>query len=294
MSSHSRRVLLTGASGFIGRHCFEILKQTSYEVCACGYENTEGMYSCNLLDVQNVQRLLQTFRPTYILHLAWCAGEGYAYDKKNIQWLDAGIELIRNFYAYGGERFVGVGTCFEYLLNGSRCFENSTPTRPNTLYGNAKLALGTYLKTFAKGKGLSWAWCRPFYILGPGDPVHKLIPSAVLAFSKGKNFETAAYHRTLDYLDVRDVASALVKILTADFCGYINVSSGKAVVVSDILDKLASFFSSDVHGKQNGEGCSTPCIVGDTTILRNIIKFEHKHDLEETIRWYATMGKYNY
>lgn len=287
----NQRILLTGGSGFVGRHCLEILKQTSCELCACGYENTEGLSRCDLLDRQSVQKLLQSFCPTHILHLAWCAGDGYAHDKMNVQWLDAGINLIKDFYAYGGERFVGVGTCFEYLLDGKRCSETYTPTRPTTLYGSAKLALGAYLEAFSKVKNLSWAWCRPFYILGPGDPVRKLLPSAARAFSRGEIFETDAYCRALDYMDVRDVASALIKILASDFCGQINVSSGKAVVISDILKMLAGFFVGDVHGKQSGEDSCIPPIVGDATMLNEIIDFKQQYDLKDTIKCYANVNK---
>lgn len=233
-------VCVTGAQGFIGKHLCCSLEEHGAEVLRLGVTGTPDI-TCDLHDYSAVSAILRRYKPTHMVHLAWCAGRGYAENIENVRWMQSSIYLINTFYECGGQRFAGIGSCFEYASAENTCCESSTATLPATLYGKTKLALGAYLQACATGLKRSWVWCRPFYITGPGESAHRLVPAACAALSCGETFTTTAPNHVLDYMDVRDVAAGLAKILWADYCGIVNVGSGKGIAVIDLLKKIRFF-----------------------------------------------------
>src|SRR5438105_280249 len=133
-----KRVLVTGASGFIGRHALPHLEARGFEVHAPGHS------SFNVLDEKAHQPLLESIRATHLLHLAWDVTPGkYWTSLDNIEWVRASLSLFRHFAASGGKRWVGAGTCAEYDWScGPVLSEETTPLRPTSLYGASKLSLG--------------------------------------------------------------------------------------------------------------------------------------------------------
>src|SRR6266404_7111693 len=145
-----KKLLLTGASGFIGRHCLSALAPRDYEVHAVSSKERAGdstfpgvdWHQVNLLDRAQVSRLLEQLRPTHLLHCAWCAVPGGFWTApENFGWLEASLHLLQTFAASGGQRVVGVGTCAEYDWRGGYCSEQDTPLNPITTYGICKHAL---------------------------------------------------------------------------------------------------------------------------------------------------------
>jgi nucleoside-diphosphate-sugar epimerase len=104
-----KRVLVTGGSGFIGRHMAPHLEALGYEVHAVGYP------AVDLLDDDSRRSLLETLRPTHLVHLAWHVPPGkYLSSTENVRWVQASLGLLMEFAAAGGQRVVGAGTCAEY------------------------------------------------------------------------------------------------------------------------------------------------------------------------------------
>lgn len=270
------RILITGANGFIGKHTANAL-QNHAEIFLC------GRHTCNMLDTSAVSALVKWFKPTHCLHLAWDTQGDYAESAHNLRWLDAGIHFIRAFYAMGGQRFVGVGTCFEYTLGDQPLSETGTPSLPQTLYGKTKLMLGNFLATHAAKMNRSWAWCRPFYLTGPGEAAHRLVPSACRALLQGNDFYTTAYYRVLDYIDVRDAANALAKVLSSEYCGIINIGSGHGTMVATLLNMISSMI--DLNAKiYPSTDNKHDTIIADVNILQHKIKFTPQFSIKETLK----------
>jgi len=119
-----KKVLLTGASGFIGRHCITPLVNSGYEVHCISTRNvneqSEGVYwhKADLLKTLDVSSLVSNIKPESLLHLAWHMQPGDTLnDPCNIEWIEKSLSLLRVFKDNGGERAVIAGTCYEYDLN---------------------------------------------------------------------------------------------------------------------------------------------------------------------------------
>lgn len=270
------RILITGAGGFIGKHVASMLKNRG-EVFLCGRD------TCNMLDTAALSTLVNQLRPTHCLHLAWDTRGDYAESTENLAWLHAGMHFIRAFYAMGGQRFVGVGTCFEYTPGGTPLREADSPTAPLTRYGESKLLLGKFLASHANSTGRSWAWCRPFYLTGPWEAAHRLVPSACRALLQGKDFFTAAYDRELDYLDVRDAAGALATVLESDYCGTVNIGSGRGTRICDLLNLLAGMINTGATIRKKKDSTEKHPIIADISILQHEINFAPRFLMQETL-----------
>ena len=116
-----KKVLLTGARGFIGRHCLPLLTANGYEVHAVSSAKQERRsgdphwHQVNLLDPGEVMDLIERVRPTHLLHFAWYSIPGKYWDSiENCRWVEASHFLLNMFANKGGHRVVIAGTCAEY------------------------------------------------------------------------------------------------------------------------------------------------------------------------------------
>lgn len=270
------RLFITGSSGFIGKHVKHSIPKGIKLFCVDYPEH-------DLHNAENTIDIIKKFRPTHCIHLAWYAGQGYAKAPDNISWVHSSLNLIQNFYAYGGKRFIGVGTCFEYAHTGKPCDEVATLTIPKTAYGFAKLCVSNYLQMRHIADHISFAWCRPFYILGLGEPAHRLIPSACEHFLENRTFSVTNGSSILDYMDVRDVARALVAVLLSDYNGIVNIGTGTGVKIRMLLEVLKDVGSSQStiiapHGNK-----VIDYIVANTDILRTAIQFNPAFTLTQSL-----------
>lgn len=136
----TKRVLVTGASGFIGRHALPALQMRGYEVHAVARRplQLEGArwHAADLLDEQAQAELLATVRPSHLLHFAWYAEHGKFWTAaENRRWVDATATLVQAFQRAGGRWVAATGSCAEYDWASGRCDELTTPIAPSTEYG---------------------------------------------------------------------------------------------------------------------------------------------------------------
>lgn len=246
---NEKRVLVTGATGFIGLHVLNVLAaRADMNVTACGRSNSAllpagvSCIRCDMLDIEDVRRLCRTVRPTHILHLAWGLPVGeYRWSPLNVKWAMATANFAEIAAECGAVRFVGGGSCAEYSPSFLPCHEENTPSCPDTPYGRAKLAAARMLLSLADATGLSVAWGRIFYPFGKGEASHRLLPSALRAIREGKVFRTESAENIFDFTAVEDVAEMLVELLFTRHAGIVNLGSGEGTSVAEILQTLFEF-----------------------------------------------------
>lgn len=294
------RILVTGATGFVGRHVLSALEGRGFDVHGVGRSPIAGetLHAANLLVEEERRDLIASVRPSHLLHLAWDAEPGrYWTSAANLDWAAASLHLATLFAAQGGRRFVGVGTCAEYAWGAARFDESTTPCRPATLYGAAKDGTHRILAAYAATQGFSLAWARLFYLYGPGERRGRLVSDAIHALMTGTEFPTSTGHQRRDFLHVADAAAALAALLVSDVNGPVNIGSGIAVPVRTLLDGLALRLGDAdriVYGARPLGPAEPPVIEAETRILREAVGFQPAFDrergLDDTVEWWRCQG----
>lgn len=297
-----KRILLTGATGFIGQHCLRLLASETDEIHALAFTARETYipgvtwHRADLLEAGQSGKLLALVRPTHLLHLAWFAVPGkYWSSLENLSWLAASVHLLKEFVEHDGQRAVIAGTCAEYDWQNGLCSEYQTSLSPDSLYGTCKNALQQVLAAVAEKKLLSAAWGRIFQVYGPGEHRARLIPSVIGTLMEGKNARCSEGSQIRDFIHVEDVAGALVALLYSDISGPVNIASGHPVPVKDVVQRIARILESETLVQFGSLGKATeepPFVVADVTRLRQELRWEPSLDLgaglEKTIAWHKS------
>jgi nucleoside-diphosphate-sugar epimerase len=300
-----KRVLVTGASGFLGRHCLPLLRNHDYEIHAVSSRqidataNTEvSRHVANLLDAKQVQDLIDEIRPTDLLHLAWYTVPGkYWQATENLEWLAASLMLVRLFTEQGGERAVIAGTCAEYEWREGSCSEQTTVLAPATLYGTSKHALQLVLAAYAKEVGLSTAWGRLFFPYGPHERPERFVPSVIRALLGNRPAQCSHGNQKRDFLFVEDAAAAMVALLDSKVSGPVNIGSGEPVALRDVAYKIGNLLNRSEllrFGEVPVAPDDPPLLVADVTRLEKEVGWTPQYDLDrglrKTLEWWQQSG----
>jgi nucleoside-diphosphate-sugar epimerase len=297
------RGLVTGATGFIGRHTLPRLAEKGFEVHAVARSapsdrSDAAWHEVDLLAPGAPERLIHATRPTHLLHFAWFAIPGEFWSSpENDRWLEASTNLIRAFAAAGGERVVVAGTCAEYDWGSGLCVEDETPLAPATLYGRCKHLLHERTVQIAQEAGIAVAWGRIFFLYGPREPPNRLVSSVIRSLLRGEEARCTHGQQVRDFLHVEDVADAFVALLDSDVAGAINIASGKPTRVKDLVELIAEAVGRrDLlrFGALPTPPGDAPAVLADVRRLREELRWVPRFSLEEgvmqTVEWSRREG----
>jgi nucleoside-diphosphate-sugar epimerase len=240
------RVLVTGASGYVGRQTLAPLARLGFEIHGLARRPLDDpacrWHALDLFDGAALAAALETIRPSHLLHLAWTTEHGKFWtDPANESWRVATLDLVERFIAAGGRRCVIAGSCTEYDWSGSGPLsEAHTPLRPATLYGQAKAAALRAVRAKAAAGGLSYAHARLFFSYGPFERPQRLVPLIIRSLLKGEPARLTAGTQLRDFLDVRDLGRCLALLMASEVAGAVNVASGEGVSVAYIAGLLGA------------------------------------------------------
>ena len=296
------KILVTGASGYIGRHTLRPLLESGCEVYALArrrevdFEWPRGVHvlTLDLFDDAARQKTLAEIAPEWLLHLAWYAEHGKFWEaQENIAWLSLSIRMLGEFAQYGGRRVVVSGTCAEYRWNGEPCREAFTPLEPRSLYGICKATLFKFLEAGAPRLGLSYAWGRIFLLYGSSESEARLIPATARALLEGRPALCTHGEQIRDFMHVEDVARALVRILTSGVRGPVNIGSGEPISIAQAVGELAQR-AGRAHllrlGALPPRDDDVPVLIPDIARLRDEVGFRPAlslaEGLQKTLAWW--------
>ena len=295
-----KRVLVTGSTGFIGRHSLAGLIAAGYEVHAVtvngplpGLDEVHW-HDSDLLDQRHINDLVMSIRPTHLLHFAWYAAPGeYWTAPENVLWEQASLALLHAFIQHGGQRVVTAGTCAEYDWNYGFCSERYTPLAPHSLYGICKHALQMTLHGYALQAQVSAAWGRIYILYGPHEHPNRLVSSVIRALLRGEPALCTHGNQVRDFLHVQDVASAFVALLDSSVIGPVNIASGQAMPLKTVISIVGEQLNrADLIrlGALPVSSDEPPFIVADVRRLQEEVGWHPTYDvvsgLAQTIGWW--------
>ena len=273
------RVLLTGASGFLGRHVLDSLRRQGIETVMLGRRRaTDSDFAdfieADLLSTQDPAEWIRQARASHLLHLAWFAEHGeYWTSPLNQRWVEATTRLVEAFCAGGGQQVVAAGTCAEYDWSEGYCREEGTALNPATVYGKSKDAARRLAMDVCARHQLPCAWGRVFIPFGAGENVQRLIPSLIAAFRGTRAAFGVNARAYRDFLHASDVAAGFLALLHSGASGAYNISSGQPVQLCDLVCELARLLEADpqpvleLAGERSGEPL---LLVGENLKLRTL------------------------
>jgi nucleoside-diphosphate-sugar epimerase len=289
-------VLITGVSGFLGRHIPRCVLESGASVHTVGRtpwpEKADGVtfHNIDLLsaDAAAFEKISEIGADT-LVHVAWCTEPGaYWTSIDNLRWLAASLQLVHAFVQGGGRRIVVAGTCAEYDWSYHTLIERQTPLDPSTLYGQAKAALHKTLASYSEAHNISFAWGHIFFPYGPHEKRSRLLSDLIFSLLNGIPMAVSEGRQIRDFLHVADAAAAIVKLAESDVQGPVNIASGDARPLRDIIAMVARETGrADLvqYGARPPIPNDPPCLAASVSRLRNEVGFNPHYGLEEGIKF---------
>lgn len=245
------KILLTGATGFIGSYIADELFLKGYELMLIK-RSSSNLRNCELfkdevkwVDTDSGDWILKAveFMPDIIIHSAWIGVEAkdrddYELQNKNIDFVDKLISIAEKTKPI---KFIGFGSQAEYGYLDSVVSEEKE-CKPDFAYGKVKLEVLDKIKSFCEGKGISWYWLRVFSVRGEREGQNWLLPSFERKLKDGNenSMDFTLGEQKYAYLDVKVAASYVAKIIEKENgkSGIYNISAIGAKSIRDILTEI--------------------------------------------------------
>jgi nucleoside-diphosphate-sugar epimerase len=296
-------VLVTGASGFLGRQVVRALVRQGCDAVSVfhttGFDEDRRHFRLDLRDTAALQKLFRQFRFSAVIHLA---ASGVSAEAENFEDMVAintlaSAALARTALASGIERFLYVGSGFEYRPQ-AHAMDESTPLGAPNLYGASKAAGWMLLDTLHRVEGLPLVTVRPFSIYGPGENPAKLVPYTILQALHGEPIRLTLGSQVRDYVFVEDVVEALRLCLVAPSAvGQVyNIGAGphEARSVRQFIEEILFLMGAPRRlcwfGRASRGRRDPPCLVSDPTKAHVELGWRPRVTLEEglarTVAWY--------
>lgn len=249
------KVLVTGASGFVGRILSETLSGRGHEVWGIGRNEFEAAtvalrryHNGNLASDENLEPFIEEAQPEVVVHLAGQASVAASW----VNTLDtiqssvvASVNLFLAVQRTGTplRTFVDIGSAEEYAPSTEVLTEES-PVGPSNPYGMGKVAQAEVLRLLCAEAEIPFIHFRPFNHIGPGQQVGFAIANwasqIVRARGKTLTISVGNLQATRDFTDVRDIVRAYVLAAEGNVPpGYYNLSSAHGRSLHSVLQDLA-------------------------------------------------------
>jgi nucleoside-diphosphate-sugar epimerase len=306
-SLKGKKVLVTGATGFIGANLVRMALKEGCEVHIITRTESNRWriddistyiidYNTDLLDYKNLDYVISSIKPDIIYHTATYGGRPNQKDTIGIIQtnLIGTINMIKACKKSGFDLFVNTGSSSEYGIKGKSMHEEAL-LEPVNDYGVSKSAATQYCQAIAKNEQLPIVTLRLFSPYGSYEESARLIPSVILSCLRKKKPRISSPNFVRDFVHIKDVLEAYAKLakvpqLSGDV---FNIGSGKQCTIGEVANKIIELLGHCVEletGKAQGWPNEPEKWEADISKANDILGWKPKYDLEnglaETIRWF--------
>jgi nucleoside-diphosphate-sugar epimerase len=299
------RIILTGATGFIGSNVLRQFLNAGHEIailvrpdsCTSRIADELSKVICisgDLCDLSAVRPALKEFGPDTAVHCAW---DGVAGGERNyyrqIENLKYTTDFIEESAAAGAKHWIGLGSQGEYGPHDGPIDEN-TDARPATLYGAVKYATSITSSVLCGLRSMRFAWLRIFSTYGPKDNPEWMIPSLALCLARGERPALTKGTQLWDFLHVEDAANAICHVVERqDLSGTFNLGSGSSRTIRSIAEEIRDLINPALElgfGEVPFRPDQVTHLEADIGRLRNSgweFQVKWADGLRETVDWYC-------
>ncbi len=275
-----KKVLVTGANGYIGAHVVKKLCDKGFCVIAADFKFDDidkRAISCKVPLFSGDKDIYEQLgKPDICIHLAWRDGFVHNSDK-HMGDLSDHITFLQNLINGGLPMLSVMGTMHEIGYWEGAVDEN-TPCNPMSQYGIAKNALRQSLMLFVKDKNCILHWLRAYYITGDDLKANNIFSKITKAAMEGKKeFPFTSGKNKYDFIDVNDLAEMIVEASVQDkINGIINVCSGKPISLADKVESFIKEHGYNIklnYGVYPERSYDSPAIWGNAEKINKILKW---------------------
>tara|TARA_E500000178_G_C16908699_1_gene701546 strand:- start:120 stop:938 length:819 start_codon:yes stop_codon:yes gene_type:complete len=271
-------ILLTGASGFIGRNIQKYLnkKNINYKIITSKknkykYTNQNYVYihSKNLFKESDFWWSQSLKNVDLVIHLAWYANhKDYLYSKKNLECLKGSKRIAKIAAKNSIKKFVGIGSCIEYE-NTNRKISVNSALNDSTVYGSTKIQFYNFLNKNFKKQNMSFLWCRLFFVYGEDDYSSKIYNYSKKQIIKGEKIILKDNSKILDFIPVELAAKKIVLASINKNTGVFNVCTGKGQSIDSFISNIAKKLKKKITLEVNNNFPKIKIIGYPSKILKN-------------------------
>lgn len=290
MTYSNKKIIITGATGLIGKEIILPLKGLGFDIyCLTIDKNNpdiEGVtwINANLFDKNELKEAFNKVKPEYLINFAWATTDDYLTSNINFDFVIAGLELLKIFRENGGKRAIYAGTCFEYEFSDTPLKENDTPISPKTTYAHCKNHLHQLAELYCQNNNISFGWGRIFYVYGKNEHEKRLTGSIIKSLNNNEEVIIKSGKLKKDYMYTKDIAGAFAHFANSQVEGSVNICTGEAISIAEYASAIGKKMGKENLIKFMDEpNNQPPIIVGDNSRLIKKVEYTPKYKLEQAL-----------
>lgn len=289
----NKKILVTGANGYIGSHVVKTLLDLGCDVVATDINDNNideraTIIKSNIFNVSPDEDLFKKYgEPDVCLHMAWI--DGFVHNSDNhLLYLSSHYNFLNNLISHGLKQVAVMGTMHEIGFYEGMVDEN-TPTNPLSMYGISKNALRKAIELKCKEKEVIYQWLRCFYITGDDLKANSIFGKILKADKEGKElFPFTSGQNMYDFIDINELSEQLSKaVMQSEVSGIINCCTGEPRTLADRVEQYIVDNGLNIkleYGAYPDRPYDSRIIYGDATKINNIKKKYEEESVKKRIR----------